>query len=115
MNETESLLPCPFCGGSADFARVTRGFGVIAGCNLCQASVFAIDENNPSNIASHRKLAADAWNRRTDTIPRATVAAALAELREDIWETGKDGSFAIGSTFRLIDATVAKLGLEEKK
>lgn len=71
MNESK-LLPCPFCGGSADFVRATRGFGVYAGCSLCQACVFAIDEDNPSDVANHQKLASAAWNKRV-AIPRATT------------------------------------------
>lgn len=59
MNDTEKLLPCPFCGGEAEL-NIKKGFNreivfVFVGCSNCQSS---------TRTYSTEAGAVEAWNKR---------------------------------------------------
>ena len=55
-----NILPCPFCGGSAEIREVTRHIEnnlIVVKCTRCGASTKTFSEHRPES-------AIDAWNRR---------------------------------------------------
>lgn len=54
---SETLLPCPFCGGAAALGRHIE-FGAFVNCTVCLASTNLLaDRSTPAQAAA-------AWNRR---------------------------------------------------
>lgn len=80
MTETaEKLLPCPFCGGRADFMVARHNFNdVFVECSKCSTQGPLFDEEKgptTEHEAINRKNAAAHWNRRvikvkTKDLPR---------------------------------------------
>lgn len=63
------LLPCPFCGGYADYrAYASAAYGadgVIVRCMSCGASTrYCADMLIAEAVSEGRRLAAAAWNQR---------------------------------------------------
>lgn len=62
-----ALLPCPFCGGKADFERVEGPFDSwTVGCEERDADDFSIICFGYQSLTTFptKKMAAEAWNRR---------------------------------------------------
>lgn len=73
MNDTEKLLPCPFCGGEVSIkARDKRdvGFTIWCECSKCHAETSGYcpdinnEDNSIENIENCKQLAIQAWNKR---------------------------------------------------
>ncbi|MBC7602748.1 MAG: restriction alleviation protein, Lar family [Ramlibacter sp.] len=65
MTEASLLLPCPFCGGEAEFERTgTPRRSCIVACRMCGARHESSDENERSGAS---------WNTRH--FPSETVSA----------------------------------------
>ncbi|GEM_PF-3519781 len=104
---TEKLLPCPFCGGSAnviveDTTNLSIGFYVVVSCPSCLAQM-RVEMPNMSialatkEIENKKKQLAAIWNRR-ETQPHLPEGYALvpveptAKMVVDATETAlKDG------------------------
>jgi hypothetical protein len=69
MTDSEALLPCPFCGGSASLSAWD------VQCDSCGALVV------PENGAQHEAGAIAAWNRRVSAL--GTAPAVKAEFDRD--------------------------------
>lgn len=85
------LLPCPFCGGEAEFSKGKTGDGEdwhYVECGACAAMGPHV-EYASHNIAVKEAIA-EAWNRRTDLLPRpaadyvAGLEAALKAMLQSV-------------------------------
>lgn len=94
----DKLLPCPFCGGDAEFNDTSSTWVL---CEDCGAEI---------QCQIERKDAAIAWNRRviaSDQLDRMRERAERAEAeRADEWrarreaEASRDTALAVAATFR---------------
>ncbi len=74
--KNKKLLPCPFCGGEAEFYRTaikTNGSwcdSVVVRCKVCKARANRVlyDAKKHPNCEEYEE-ARTAWNTRTKTIP----------------------------------------------
>lgn len=70
----KELLPCPFCGGEAEFGVVPRGHDIMSMyvvCAKCSArgEPFKYDYWQHKRKLEQREKAIKAWNTRTSKIP----------------------------------------------
>ena len=77
MSDSEKtvLLPCPFCGGNADFFERFHSSGRPAGFDICCASSYCMASDGFDWVMDKDELA-KLWNRR------ATIDGAKVVLRE---------------------------------
>ncbi|EIM99214.1 Lar family restriction alleviation protein [Paraburkholderia hospita] len=78
IDNIKSLLPCPFCGGTAEIKKIEEGcFGV--GCPNCDFQLM----NGQWAIGWHKtkERAATEWNRRSNAAPVADCAMAKDAAR----------------------------------
>ena len=92
---SETLLPCPFCGGEAEFETYKDSrFGSVykGGCPGCDFTIGAWYGSRESNEQQSKSAAAKDWNTRAqhDLIPIADVLPLLEalELYENGWVGG---------------------------
>jgi hypothetical protein len=77
---TPALLPCPFCGGSAEVVtydgREVSSDEVRISCTKCQASTRNVDAGNSWNSGGRKHIAilkvAGIWNQRTGDVNHGT-------------------------------------------
>jgi Lar family restriction alleviation protein len=71
---TDTLKPCPFCGGSPTRHKENLGdrnayaYRIDIECSSCGASIFAEGDRSRGGYADNstvEKRASEAWNRRT--------------------------------------------------
>jgi Lar family restriction alleviation protein len=85
MSDAVKLLPCPFCGGEAEFQR--RGTGrvsCVVDCTECGASHSSSDEGDRSGTSWNRR-AAEA--ERDAALPKVALAEAVLSWRADALST----------------------------
>lgn len=89
---SETLAPCPFCGGEAELERSNERFeygtggpnsvmewGYYVYCTKCSAGIAAVDVPPPSP-----EEAAEEWNRRVESADHAALVARIAELEAQL-------------------------------
>lgn len=77
---SEELIPCPFCGSEATFAKTSKGWKV-----ECIARMGSCHMNARTHYQPQKYLAVNAWNTRAD-LARTQVAAvyeAAAKVAEE--------------------------------
>lgn len=88
------LLPCPFCGGEAEFHRSLSVIGdiVTVRCKACQAKTAGIlfDAGKHQSDEEYDE-AAEAWNNRK---PVEDVLERLEEFREEAEQRNVAGMFS---------------------
>lgn len=92
------LLPCPFCGGEAEFYRSTtktsNGYSdyVVARCKTCGASTNKILYDARKHVSDGEYCeAAAAWNKRK---PAYEAVKTIEDFKDEARQCNFDGAFA---------------------
>lgn len=109
MNETNELLPCPFCGGPAEIVHIDDGENAGGSCVCCTSCLasgnveFEFKENFVSN-----------WNRRASPEPASIAGAGGVTVKPLEWTWRDDQSrrgFEAASLFGDYFVSVSKVAI----